>query len=388
MVKTKKQMVGKVVNGYGGTNGRKYITIHETANTSKGADAQTHANLQTNGFSASWHWQVDDKVAIQSFPHTAQLWHAGDGKGNGNTNSIGIEICVNSDGNFKQAVKNASELTKKIMEDENISANNVVQHNHWSGKNCPTNLRNGSKGVNWNDFKAMLTGKSNTTSSTPKPSKPKPSAPKVSGSVVDYLKSKGQDSSYTNRKKLATKHGIKGYEGTEAQNIALLNKLQSSSKPKPSNPKAPSMASAYKGKRLESKTNGLRFYNKPSWADKDVVGKVNKGSGFPTIVSRHKVGNSYQYKVKNSKGATYYITASSQFVTVGGASKPVSKPKPKAKSIKVGSKVTVNNSAKFYTTGEKIPNRIKGKTYTVMQVGNGKVLLKEIMSWVKQKDVS
>jgi len=77
MVKTKQQLVSSRKNAYNGTNGRKYITIHETANTSAGTGAQTHANLQSNGFSASWHWQVDDKQAIQSFPHTAQLWHAG-----------------------------------------------------------------------------------------------------------------------------------------------------------------------------------------------------------------------------------------------------------------------------------------------------------------------
>ena len=166
----KKQLVGTVKNGYSGVNGRKYITIHETANTDKGADAQTHANLQSNGFTASWHWQVDDKEAIQSFAHTAQLWHAGDGKGNGNLNSIGIEICVNSGGDFKKAVANAAELVKKIMKDEGIPQSNVVQHNRWSGKNCPTNLRNGNKGVNWADFNRMIsvsTSKPNKTQTKP-----------------------------------------------------------------------------------------------------------------------------------------------------------------------------------------------------------------------------
>lgn len=79
---------------------------------------------------------------------------------------------------------------------------------------------------------------------------------------------------------------------------------------------APSNVSnnVYKNKKLVSKAANLRFYNKPSWADKDVVGTVTKGSGFPTIVDKVKVGTSYQYKVKNSKGATYYITASDKYV--------------------------------------------------------------------------
>ena len=47
-------------------------------------------------------------------------------------------------------------------------------------------------------------------------------------SIVDYLKSVGQDSSYAARKKLADQYGIKNYSGTSAQNISLLNSLKSS----------------------------------------------------------------------------------------------------------------------------------------------------------------
>lgn len=158
MVTRKQQLVHSRAATNPGTNGRKTITIHETANVSRGAGAQAHANLQSRGNSrqASWHWQVDDKEAIQSFPHTVRCWHAGAGEGN--NHSIAIEICVNSDGNFRKAVENAAALTRWIMQQENISINNVVQHNRWSGKNCPTNLRNGSKGINWNDFIGMVKG--------------------------------------------------------------------------------------------------------------------------------------------------------------------------------------------------------------------------------------
>ncbi|WP_320969227.1 DUF3597 family protein [Enterocloster bolteae] len=41
-------------------------------------------------------------------------------------------------------------------------------------------------------------------------------------SIVDYLKSKGQDSSYNNRKNLANQYGITGYTGTASQNTNLL----------------------------------------------------------------------------------------------------------------------------------------------------------------------
>lgn len=48
-------------------------------------------------------------------------------------------------------------------------------------------------------------------------------------SIVDYLKSVGQDSSYSNRSKLAQKNGISNYTGTAEQNVQLLNKLKNSS---------------------------------------------------------------------------------------------------------------------------------------------------------------
>lgn len=59
----------------------------------------------------------------------------------------------------------------------------------------------------------------------------KPSGGTYTGnSIVDYLNSIGADSSFANRAKLAAQHGIAGYKGTAAQNTALLNKLRSGSK--------------------------------------------------------------------------------------------------------------------------------------------------------------
>ena len=80
----------------------KYITIHETANTSKGANALNHAKYLDNQArgntdrSASWHFTVDDKEIYQHLPLNEVGWHAGDKTGN--YESIGIEIAVNSDG--------------------------------------------------------------------------------------------------------------------------------------------------------------------------------------------------------------------------------------------------------------------------------------------------
>jgi N-acetylmuramoyl-L-alanine amidase CwlA len=58
-----------------------------------------------------------------------------------------------------------------------------------------------------------------------------------------------------------------------------------------------------------------------------------------------------------------------------------------APNISVGSTVTLSANATNYATGQKIPAVYKNRNYTIMQVGNGKVLLKELYSWVYTKDL-
>lgn len=144
-------------NYFPGKSSVKKITIHETANKSQGANAAMHANFIDNGSEATWHYTVDDKEAVQSFYDTTRCFHAGDGRGQGNMESIGIEICVNNDGNFQEALKNAASLVSILLDRHNLTINDVVQHNHWSGKHCPTRLREGSHGINWTQFKEIIT---------------------------------------------------------------------------------------------------------------------------------------------------------------------------------------------------------------------------------------
>ena len=112
-----------------GINTCEWITIHETANRARGADAQAHANLQTRGNArASWHYQVDDTRAIQSFPDRIRCAHAGNREGN--RVSIGIEMCVNVDGDYLATVKNTARLVAALMLRHGIPIDRVVQHNH------------------------------------------------------------------------------------------------------------------------------------------------------------------------------------------------------------------------------------------------------------------
>ncbi|WCG53946.1 LysM peptidoglycan-binding domain-containing protein [Enterococcus faecium] len=55
--------------------------------------------------------------------------------------------------------------------------------------------------------------------------------------------------------------------------------------------------------------------------------------------------------------------------------------------IKVGDTVKVNFSAKNWTTGEAIPQWVKGESYKVQQVNGNKVLLANILSWIDKSNV-
>lgn len=133
-----------------------YITIHDTGNPSKGADAAAHSKY-LNGLKEkiSWHYTVDDHCAYQHLPDWEGGFHAGDGSGDGNRKSIGIEMCVNQDGNYEQTLRNTAELVRQLMGTYGIPLSHVVQHNHWNGKDCPQQLR---KAGRWQEFLNMVGG--------------------------------------------------------------------------------------------------------------------------------------------------------------------------------------------------------------------------------------
>ena len=147
-------------NRPGKSNPDEYITIHETGNFSKGADAAAHASYLKSDSAAndyvSWHYTVDDHAIVQHIPDGENAYHAGDGKdGPGNSTSIGIEICVNPDEDFEKAKKNAASLVRLLMSEHGLDIAHVVQHNHWNGKDCPYTIRHTGT---WDAFLALCAG--------------------------------------------------------------------------------------------------------------------------------------------------------------------------------------------------------------------------------------
>ena len=114
------------------------VTIHNTANTAPTATDTAHANWMESVEEADKqyigvHFYVDQDSITQTLPITEVAYHAGDGKGNGNMKTIGIEICENGD--ILKAEANAKQLAAALIKAHPTW--NVYKHQDWSGKYCP-----------------------------------------------------------------------------------------------------------------------------------------------------------------------------------------------------------------------------------------------------------
>ena len=134
-------------------NEMKYIVIHDTGNPRLGAGALNHYKYFNSSYrGASAHYFVDDCNIIETVDPHLISWHCGDGKGKfgiKNSNSIGIEICINPDSNFEIACAQAIELIRFLMKTYDIPKENVLRHYDASRKNCPASM---SKN-NWQKWK-------------------------------------------------------------------------------------------------------------------------------------------------------------------------------------------------------------------------------------------
>lgn len=142
----------------------KAIIIHWTANTRIGANAAANAryfnsdqyftkiNGQKIKISASAHYVVDDKEIIRCIPDDEVGYHVGSKSGykelvyntiniprehSPNDYTIGIEMCVNSDGDFAKTRQNTIELTNFLLKQHNLTIANVFRHFDITGKDCP-----------------------------------------------------------------------------------------------------------------------------------------------------------------------------------------------------------------------------------------------------------
>ncbi|MDO5061739.1 MAG: N-acetylmuramoyl-L-alanine amidase [Peptostreptococcaceae bacterium] len=137
----------------------KYLVIHDTGNRRKGADAIAHAKyFGRANRNASAHYFVDDHNIVQIVADEQASWHCGDGRGrNGitNENSIGIEMCINSDGDYDLAFVNTAVLIAKLMDKHKIPISRVVRHYDASGKICPQSMY-AHNWQEWEELKSLV----------------------------------------------------------------------------------------------------------------------------------------------------------------------------------------------------------------------------------------
>lgn len=114
------------------------LTIHETANYNRGANADMHKRWLHSGASGSYvgfNFVVDDKKIIQLTPLNEVTWAAGTPAGN--RTSWHVESCVNSDADLGKVRRNTAALAGAILAAQGWAMAAMVQHKIWYGKNCP-----------------------------------------------------------------------------------------------------------------------------------------------------------------------------------------------------------------------------------------------------------
>ncbi len=124
-----------------------YIVIHETDNFKNGSAAKNHATYlkYNNETSTSWHYTVDDQEIYRHIPDEEIAHHAGNKEGN--EHGIGIELCVNEDGNFEKTFINGVKLVAYLLKKYNLTLDDIKTHYDMIGKDCPRSiLRNNRLG--------------------------------------------------------------------------------------------------------------------------------------------------------------------------------------------------------------------------------------------------
>ena len=210
----------------------KFIVSHDIG---KGGSTayQNRAYFNNHQPFASAHTFIDDKYILEIIPLWEKAWHVrynvptdnikfGD---DANDIAIGVELCHGPKINFNEAYKRYvwyhAYLCKQFKLDPR---KHIVAHSELDpGRRSDPQHALNPKGISWNQFIDDV-AKEYGEQEQPKP-QVKGTSNVNTNSIVDYLKSIGQDSSFANRSKLALQHGIKGYTGTASQNTMLLEKL-------------------------------------------------------------------------------------------------------------------------------------------------------------------
>ncbi|XLP22328.1 N-acetylmuramoyl-L-alanine amidase [Bacillus toyonensis] len=279
--------------------------------------------------SAFVHYAVDWNETIQIADTKYIAYGAGPGA---NKRFVHVELCETRDyEKFKRSYDKYVKLLAKILKDNNLS----VEKGLWTHYDVTKNLGGTdhedpldylrSHGVSEAHFRADVKRAYNNSSvevSVPEqPSKPAEVPTAVTEGVV-YIEGhninlrKGPGTSYSKIRQLNKSEAYQVWGEKDGWlNLGGNQWIYYNPSYIRYEGEKTSTVSSVADKRVVSKVDNLRFYNKPSWRNKDVAGTLDAGEGF-VIATKVMVNGSPQYQVHNSKGKTYYITASSTFVCI------------------------------------------------------------------------
>lgn len=123
------------------------VTLHETDNDAPAINEIAY--MQRNDNKVSFHYAVDATGVYQGVPLNRNTWNAGDGtNGTGNRKTISIEIRNNYKTNDLVEYRGGRAIAEKLVgwlmyvygfEVDNIELA-IKQHKDWNGKNCPRRI--------------------------------------------------------------------------------------------------------------------------------------------------------------------------------------------------------------------------------------------------------
>lgn len=139
----------------------KGLVMHWTANNKAGANAKANRNyFNTTSTAASAHYIIDDNNIIQCIPDNEIAYHVGakkytpfgqQFKPTPNFHFVGVEMCVNEDGNWGKTYRNSVEFAAYFLKMHKLTINNLYRHYDITGKNCPAMMVDEQA---WNKFKS------------------------------------------------------------------------------------------------------------------------------------------------------------------------------------------------------------------------------------------
>lgn len=139
----------------------KAVVVHYTANDDRGANAMRNRNYFNNGSPdekgkprpASAHYCVDSERIVQCLPGNELGYHVGDPRKNTlcrqrnrelsagfktpNFRTVGLEMCVNADGDFNRMRGRSISLAARLLYENDLTTRGLVRHWDVTGKICP-----------------------------------------------------------------------------------------------------------------------------------------------------------------------------------------------------------------------------------------------------------